>query len=376
MSRPAVTTLPIPSVKLNSGHSMPLIQFGCYGGSDDASTISSAVKAALYAGYTGFDSASAYLNEAEIGATVSEFMKENDVPRSRLWITSKLYQTHHATEHVRPAVMKSISDLQCGYLDLLLMHWPIAWKYTGPQSGDIPRDANGRIQYEAIPIIETWRAMEKLVEEGLVRSIGVSNFPVILLHDLLTQAKIPPAVNQVEVHPYLSQEALVEYCMSRGVHVTAYSPLGRPGRAKIDVPVMKAPEAVTLAHQLSQDVMTAKKAAQAAEAHPKLHDNTDDIFSPATVLLAWNVMRGVSVLPKSSTPARLQHNLHATLDLLHHFQHDADKPHRPGQVEVNVSKDNFMKTINSLNRNLRYVNHPMAGEFEGQFVPRGPTLFE
>ena len=149
-----------------------------------------------------------------------------------MWITSKLWNTYHAREHVRPAFERSLRDLQLEYLDLYLIHFPLALKYVPIEKRyppgwfydpDSPRPS---AEEAAVPIHETWRAMEDLVRSGLVRNIGVSNFNIALLRDLLASAEIEPSVLQVELHPYLTQEKLLRFCGDRRIAVTAFSPLG------------------------------------------------------------------------------------------------------------------------------------------------------
>ena len=294
-------------------------------------------------GYRHIDCAQAYNNEREIGEVIGEWTGSQ--ARSSLFITSKVWNTNHAPEHVRPSVLKSIADLQCQYLDLLLIHWPIAWRHTGldfKQGGGTPTANDGNVDWVSVPMQDTWRAMEALVQDGLVRSIGVSNFPLILLHELMQSAAIPPAVNQVELHPYLAQPALLAYCQSRGVHLSAYSPLGRPFRA-LEASVIYDKTVESVARSLSP---------------------APDAYSPATVLLVWNVLRGVSVLPKSSTPARIGHNFRSTLALLQQVEQKAeDRTKLTGQLDP-------------LDRNLRYCNLVMTGKDQGKFIRQGPTLFE
>ena len=232
---------------------------------------------------------------------------------------------------------------------------PLAWRHTGldfKDGGGVPLDSEGKLQWVNVPLIDTWRVMETLVEKKLVRSIGVSNFPAILLQDLLTQATIPPAVNQVENHPYLTQPALVSYCQQRGVHVSAYSPLGRPGRTKAESVIYDS----TIQHEATH--------------LSTLLTPSNTTFTPATVLLAYNVLRGLSVLPKSSTAERVAHNYESVLQLLSALN-DSEKAGKGGEVRARL-----MDVVGGLNKNLRYCNCIIAGEKEGKFERQGPTLFE
>ena len=322
------------------------------GGGDDAAKVSSAVNEALSCGYRHIDCAQYYGNEPEIGAVLAPFLASN--PRESLFVTSKVWNTNHHPDHVEPSVRKSVVDLQCDYLDLLLIHWPVAWRHTGldfKDGGGSPMDSEGKLQWQSVAIIDTWRAMEALVDGGLVRSIGVSNFPIILLQDLVVQARIQPAVNQVECHPYLSQPAFVTYHQERGIHVSAYSPLGRPGRTK------------------QESVIYDSTVQQQATHLSSLLTDSATAFSPATVLLAFNILRGLSVLPKSSTPERVAHNYTSVLWLLEALN-DGEKG---GDGKVRAA---FMEAVSGLNRNLRYCNAIIAGEKQGKFERQGPTLFE
>ncbi|KAJ3055524.1 NAD(P)H-dependent D-xylose reductase (XR) [Rhizophlyctis rosea] len=272
--------------------------FGTWGGGDDANQLSKAVREALEAGYRHIDCAEFYLNQKEIGQTLKKAFEDGVVKREELFITSKVWNTKHRPEHVRESCEKTLKDLQLDYLDLLLVHWPVAWKYTGPEfenGGGTPTDEHGRILNDSVPLQQTWQAFESLVDAGLVKHIGISNYPTILIADLLRYARIKPAVNQVELHPYLSQRKLVHYCQTNGIHVSAYTPLGRPGRVgTVTKEIIKEPVAVQIAEKLSKG---------------KPDDQKVDV---GHVLLRWHVERGVSVLPKSVTSSRIVRNLRVT----------------------------------------------------------------
>ncbi|KAK9812757.1 hypothetical protein WJX72_003137 [[Myrmecia] bisecta] len=224
------------------------------------------------AGYRHIDCASTYNNEAQIGEALSPAINAGLVVRRDIFVTSKLWNTDHATARVRQACLKSLKELQLDFLDLYLMHWPVSGN-RGPtvEPG----------------IRETWEAMQSLVDEGFVRSIGVSNFSIKKMQDILAYTRLPLSVCQVEIHPYHRNDQLIAWCRSQGVHVTAYSPLGSPDSAtmfKREAPV------------LLQDPVLARIAASLGK-------------SPAQVLIRWALQHGTSVLPKSTSPARIQANL-------------------------------------------------------------------
>jgi D-xylose reductase len=271
---------------------MPMIGLGLW--KVDGAAAPGLVEEAARAGYRHFDCASDYGNEAEVGAGLQKIERSGLVRREELWITSKLWNTSHAAEHVRPACERSLRDLKLEYLDLYLIHFPIALEYVSPEKRypagwfHDPDAADPRMKPARVPISETWQAMEELVAAGLVKNIGVSNFATSLLRDLLSHAKIPPAVVQVEMHPYLTQEKLVRFCQQEKVGVTAFSPLG----ARSYVPLGMATEA--------DSVLNEQVVRDTAARHKK---------TPAQVVLHWAVQRGTAAIPKSTNPERLRENL-------------------------------------------------------------------
>ena len=253
---------------------MPMLGLGTW--KSEPGEVGAAVKTALRLGYRHIDCAAIYGNEPEIGVALEEALGEGVVARDDVWITSKLWNTAHAPADVRPALERTLADLRLDYLDLYLMHWPVALK---PGTG-IPSSAADFISLDDLPIADTWRAMEPLVAEGLCRQIGVSNFSVCKLEALLADAQVPPATNQIEMHPYLQQRAMMEFCAAHDIHLTAYAPLGSGNTS------------------LLADATVVAIAGR--------HGCT-----PAQVLIRWALQRGTSVIPKSSNPERIAQNLAA-----------------------------------------------------------------
>ena len=263
----------IKSFKLNSGYEIPALGLGTWKLSQETGGVG-AIKTAIQLGYRHIDCASMYGNEQEIGNGLKEVFEDGLVRRDELFITSKLWNDSHASGDVRPALQTTLDDLQLDYLDLYLIHWPIALH----KGHDMPPKPDQIVPLNKCPIEATWTEMEKALDDGLVRSIGVSNFSVLKLSDLLDKARIKPAVNQIECHPYLQQEKLKRYCDDHGIHVTAYSPLGARHDTLLDNVIVKS-----IASKLS--------------------------VTPGQVLLAWAFAHHHSAVCKSASPERLEENL-------------------------------------------------------------------
>lgn len=296
----------IPSITLSNGIEMPQIGLGTW--KSPGTQAGEAVEYALgTAGYTHIDCARIYGNEPEIGRAIKNVLQTGKVKREDLFITSKLWNNNHDPAEVEAACRKSLQDLQIEYLDLYLIHWGVA--FAGGRE-DEPRGHDGKVELGQIGLFETWQAMETLVERGLVRSIGVANYSAAMLADVLSYAKVPPVINQIELHPYNTQQELVEYCRYRSVAVTAYSPLGNRSRLQAGDPSLLEDETVlSIAGQLQK--------------------------TPAQVVLRWALQRGTVAIPKSITPARIDENL-AVFD----FSLDETQIHQ----------------LDGLNRNKRFVN--------------------
>ncbi|KAF8962183.1 Aldo/keto reductase [Flammula alnicola] len=270
--------LDILSYVLNSGQHMPAVGIGCWMGRiGEGEHVVQMVKNALELGYRHIDTAANYGDEESVGQAI----KESGVLRSEIFVTTKLAGEDHG--RVAIALDRSLRKLGVEYVDLYLMHWPQALLDNGEA-----------LQPDASPTyVETWKEMENLLASGKTRSIGVSNFSVKTLTHLLRHTRIVPAVNQVEAHPCLPQHTLLSFCKTRGILLTAYTPLGK--------------------HKYSSDKVIASI-------------SKDHNVTAAQVLLSWGVQRGTSVIPKTENLQRLKENLSIialtseemrSLDILH-----------------------------------------------------------
>lgn len=309
-------------IALSDSGSMPAVGLGTWKIPNESAA--DMIFEAMHAGYRHLDCACDYGNEPEVGAGLARSFAEGLCHREETWITSKLWNTYHDPRHVRLACERSLRDLQLDVLDLYLVHFPIAIEFVPfdrrypPGWFHDPAADHPAMKPVRIPIAETWGAMEELVRAGLVQRIGVSNFGTSLLRDLLAYASTRPAVLQVELHPFLTQDKLLRFCREESIAVTAFSPLGAPsyfslGMARAEESILDIPEVRE----------TARRHARTA----------------AQVLLRWGIQRGTAVIPKTSNPARLKENL--------------------GIFDFQLSDDE-MKAISALNRNRRF-NDP--GDF-------------
>jgi len=282
---PAVAStlrLPLPN------GSIPLVGYGCW--KVDRANAADLVEKAIRMGYRHIDGACDYGNEKEVGLGIRRAIEGGVCKREELFVTSKLWNTFHSPEHVEAACQRSLDDLGLDYLDLYLIHFPISLAFV-PFSERYPPEwmapgADG-MKFAKVPVSSTWAAMEKLVEDGRVKDIGVSNWSSQGLRDLLSYCKIQPAVLQVEVHPFLQCRRLVDLAKSEGIQVTAFSPLGN-GKSY---------------HMIGYQDVSALKEAAVTDIASKLG------VTPAQVVLRWGMQRGYSVIPKSENLARMADNL-------------------------------------------------------------------
>lgn len=278
-------------IKVGS-ENMPAVGLGLW--KIEKSETSEAVMQAIKAGYRHLDSAADYGNEQEVGQGIAQALSDGLCTREELWITSKLWNTFHSPEHVQAACEKTLADLGVDYLDLYLIHFPIALKYVDfetrypPEWFFDPDVENPTMEIAPVPLHETWKAMEALVEKGLVKQIGICNYNSALLHDLYSYAKIKPAMLQVESHPYLTQERLLRLAADYDLAVTAFSPLGALSYLALDM----ASE--------NESVLEQEAVKSAASRLGR---------SPAQVVLRWGIQRGCAIIPKTSKVERLSENI-------------------------------------------------------------------
>ncbi|KAH9278943.1 Alcohol dehydrogenase [NADP(+)] B [Echinococcus granulosus] len=267
----ADTLMPVfaPLLDLSNGRKIPSIGLGTFK-TTDRGLVQQAISAALDAGYRHIDTAFIYSNEAQIGATLKSKMSESGIAREDIFITTKLWGTEHHPQDVRPACEASLRRLQLDYVDLYLLHWPV----------HLPRECEPRGPFT---LEDTWKAMETLVDAGLVRSLGLSNCNRAQIDRILAVARIKPTVLQIEASVGFLNEKLIEYAHSVGLVVTGYAPFGSPGTSPEFPNPLEIPCVVEMA---------------------KRHGKT-----PAQILIRHGIQRDLVVIPKSVTPQRIHENI-------------------------------------------------------------------
>jgi alcohol dehydrogenase (NADP+) len=277
-----------PHRVLYTGAQMPAIGLGTFGSDHvSASEVAAAVEGAAAVGYRHFDCASVYGNEHEIGYALQQVLR-GGIQREQLWVTSKLWNDRHGENDVISSCRKSLADLRLDYLDLYLVHWPFPNYH--PPGCDVSSRSNDAKPYIHDEFMRTWRKMEQLVDLGLVRHIGTSNMTIPKLRLLLRDARIQPAVNEMELHPHFQQPELFEFVRASGMIPVGYCPIGSPGRPDRDrtpedtVPT-KDPVIVKIADRLG--------------------------IHPAVVCVKWAIQRGHIPIPFSINRSHYLSNLEA-----------------------------------------------------------------
>lgn len=271
----------IPNAIFSNGNSIPMIGLGTW--NSPPGVVAQAVKDAIDIGYRHIDCAHVYQNEHEVGDGIAAKIQDGTIKREDVFVTSKLWNTFHRPELVDGALKVTLKNLKLDYLDLYLIHWPVSYK-----EGDelFPMGPDGKtFIFSDADYVDTWKAMEKLVDAGLVKNIGLSNFNPKQVQRVLDVARIKPACNQIECHAYLHQSKLTAFCTENGIIVTAYSPLASPARPWVkqdDIVLLNDPNLKVIAEKHGRE--------------------------PAQILIRYQIQLGHVVIPKSVTRSRIASN--------------------------------------------------------------------
>lgn len=278
-----VDPLQVTKVKLNNGIEMPIIGLGTWQSPHEE--VYEAVKTAIEVGYRHIDCAYCYGNEVPVGRAIKDAISEGTVKREELFVVSKVWLTFFTRERVREGLRRSLTNLGLDYLDLYLVHWPVSFSQVDDKI--FPADANGLAIDGRVDYLDTWKGMEDVLKDGLVRSIGISNFNSEQVTRVLNNSSVKPVTNQVESHPYLAQKQLLEFCLEKDIPLTAYSPLGNPGSAYNTNPNKK---------NILDDAVVAKLATKYKK-------------TAGQILIKFQAQRGVIVIPKSVKRNRIIENI-------------------------------------------------------------------
>lgn len=289
-------------LNLKNGAKIPIIGLGTW--ESPKNVVATAVKTAIDAGYRHIDCAHDYENESEVGDGIKAKLDEGKIKREEVFVTSKLWVTFFAPHRVEPAFKLSLRKLKLAYLDLYLMHFPFALKENHVDVGDGNYDVYND---ESIDYVATWKELIKLQKSGLAKAIGVSNFNQFQIERLVKETSYVPDVHQFECHPYLDQSNLIQFCQSKNIVVTGYSPLGSPGNQDANSPTLfTEPVMKDIANKYSKTI--------------------------AQILLRYQLQRNIVVIPKSVTPSRIVSNMEL--------------------FDFSLSEDDMIR-IRNLNKNLR-----------------------
>ncbi|XP_055852139.1 aldo-keto reductase family 1 member A1 [Episyrphus balteatus] len=300
----------------NNGVKMPALGIGTWQAPEKE--VEEALNLALEAGYRHIDCAPVYLNEGVIGRVLKSWIDSGKITREELFITTKLPPPALIPEAVETVLKKSLADLQLEYVDLYLIHVPFGIKFDEAK-GEFIKDDGGVVPDMTTDHVAVWKSMEAVLEKGLTKSIGVSNFNMKQIQRILDNCSVQPANLQIEHHVYLQQKDLINFCKAKGITVTAYAPLGSKGIATLN-------KAAGVDRQLP-DLMDIEEVKSIAAAHGK---------TPAQILLRWIIERGLSAIPKSTNPERLKQNLN-----IFDFKLSAEEVEKLNALDANIRVCDF-----------------------------------